>query len=358
MLVIQPDPYKEIAEFASSTVLICSPYHGIIKNYKKQPVVIYSCFGEVFNLPQVIETLEHFKDSFTILLVHRDYPTAELEQKYNCKFIKIKYAYAYYSDNMTYGDLYDHSVELKKKFLSLNNRAQWNRQALMQFLIKFNLLDDFYFSYWCTDRFGDGVKGIYDKTNEIIASTWFNKNLDLEKLYQMLPIKIALDQFDGTNDWSMGETLFYQTTFTSFVNETFIDENFNVYLSEKCMKPLAYGHPFLLFSSAGALDKLRNLGFQTFGDVFDESYDLIENPQLRFEHLLRETQRICNLSLAELTKIKQHVWSKIVHNHNWFWNQQTTLYNDEIVTVKMQIQDLLMRSTTDSSLCRIPATNT
>ena len=341
MLVIQPDPFKEIAEFASSTVLFCSNYHGEIKNYKKQPVVIYSCFGEVFNLPQVIETLEYFKDSFTILLVHRDYPTAELEQKYNCKFIKLKYAYAYYSNNLAYSDLYDHSTDLKKKFLSLNNRAQWNRQALMQFLVKFNLLDDFYFSYWCTDRFGDGVKGIYDKTNEIIASTWFNKDLDLEKLYQMLPIKIPSDQFAGTNDWSIGEIFFYQHTSVSFVNETYIDENFNVYLSEKCMKPLAYGHTFLLFSSAGALDTLHTLGYQTFEDVFDESYDLIENPQLRFEHLLRETQRLCNLSLSELAKIKQHVWPKIVHNHKWFWNQMPKLYNDEMVNVKIQIQNIL-----------------
>ena len=349
MLLTPLDTYKEIGEFASSTVLFCSNYHGVIKNYKKQPVVIYSCFGEVFNLGQVIKTLEYFKDSFTILLVHRDYPTTELEQKYNCKFIKLKYAYAYYSNNLVYSNLYDHSIDLKKKFLSLNNRAQWNRQALMQFLIKFNLLDDFYFSYWCTDRFGNGVKDIYDKTNEIIASTWFNKNLDLEKLYQMLPITIQADQF--TRDtvkttykdthWSVGKDFFYQTTFASFINETYIDENFDAFFTEKCMKPLAYGHPFLLFSSAGALDKLHTLGFQTFGDVFDESYDLIENPQLRFEHLLRETQRLCNLSLSELAKIKQHVWPRIVHNREWFWNQLPKLYTDEMVNVKIQIQDIL-----------------
>ena len=341
MLVIKPNPYKEIAEFASSDVLFCSNYHGEILNYKKHPVVIYSCFGEVFNLSEVIRVLEHLKDSFTILLVHRDYPTTELEQKYNCKFIRVKYAYAYYSNNLTYNNLYNHSVDLKKKFLSMNNRAQWNRQALMQFLIKFNLLDDFYFSYWCTDRFSEGTKNIYDINNECIGNTWFNQDLDLEELYQKLPIKIQADRFDGVNDWSGGEDFFYQTAFASFVNETYIDENFNVYLSEKCMKPLAYGHPFLLFSSAGALDILHTLGYQTFEDVFDESYDLVEKPQLRFEQLLKETQRLCSLSLTELTKIKHHIWPKIVHNREWFWNQLPKLYADEMVNVKIQIQDLL-----------------
>jgi hypothetical protein len=350
--------YKELAEFRSSRVFVCED--GCTENYKKEPVAIYHFFGGLFDLPHVIEILEYFKDSFTIVIVHRDYPKVELEQKYNCKFVNVKYAYAYYSKNLVHSNLYD-QTDLKKKFLSLNNRAQWNRQALMQFLIKFNLLDDFYFSYWCADQTNVGIKNLYDKTNEVIGDTWFNQDLDLEKLYQMLPIKIPSDQFiTGTariGDWSAGKDFFYQTTFASFITETFIDENFNAYFSEKCMKAFAYGHPFLLSSSAGALDTLHNLGFQTFGDVFDESYDLIESPQLRFEQLLRETQRLCNLSLSELTKIKQHIWPSVVHNHDWFWNQMPKLYDDEMVSVKLHIQDILMRSTTEQSLCRMPATN-
>ena len=343
---IQFDTYSELAEFRSSNVFVT--VNGCMKNYKKEPVAIYHYFLEAFNLHHVIEALEYFKDSFTIMIVHRDYPTVELEQKYNCKFIKVKYAYAYFTKQFKYKDLYDPLGDLKKKFLSLNSRAQWNRQALMQFLIKFNLLDNFYFSYWCDDRFGDGMRGTYDKTNNIIGHTWFNKDLDLEELYQMLPLKIPEDQFDKSYDYvhSFGEDFFYQTTFASFVNETYIDENFNVYFNEKCMKPLACGHLFLLFSSAGALDALHSLGFQTFGDVFDESYDQIESPQLRFEQLLKETQRLCNLSLTELAKIKQHVWPRVVHNHDWFWNQMPKLYDAEISNVKLQIQELLTRSTT------------
>jgi len=337
-----PNPYEEIAEFASPTVMVCSQFPGKLgKNYQNQKIVIYSCLAEVLSVPLVIEVLEYFKNSFTILLVHRDYPTTELEQKYNCKFIKVKYAYAYYSKFLMHSDLYDYSVDLSKKFLSFNQRADWSRQALMQFLVKFNLLDDFYFSYWCHAKSDHDMKSIYNIVNKTIGDTWFNKDLDLEKLYQMLPIKIPMDQFDGTNEGLFAKTLIYQKTFASFVNETYTSENFNVHFTEKLMKPLANGHPFLLFSSAGALDALRKLGFQTFEDVIDESYDLIQSPQLRFEQLLRESQRLCNFDLTELKKIKHHLWPRIKHNYEWFWNQMPKLYDEEITGAKMQIQDII-----------------
>jgi hypothetical protein len=286
--------------------------------------------------------LNKFKKSFTIIITHRNYPDS-IEQKFNCKIVKVKYAYAYYSRNMlkqSWGEI--HPTAMMKKFLSLNNRAQWNRQALMQFLIKFDLMKYFYFSYWCEDRYGVGQKTVYDQTNRIIGHTptWFNENLDLEKLYELIPITIKHDQFE-INDWSAGTDFFYQTSFASFVNETYIDENFDPYLSEKAMKPLAYGHPFLLFSSAGALANLRDLGFETFGDIFDESYDLIESPQLRFEHLLREVDRICKLDNATLVDIKTHIIPRLQHNHNHIWNTLPELYGAEMKIVRDQVKHIL-----------------
>ena len=340
MLVVQPNAYPELSDLSSPDVLLCNEYHGGIENYTNQSIVIYSSFGEVCNLPELETVLNKFKKSFTIIITHRNYPLS-IEQKFNCKIVKVKYAYAYYSRNMvkqSWGE--GQSAAIITKFLSLNNRAQWNRQALMQFLIKFDLMKDFYFSYWCEDRFGVGQKKVYDRTNSIIGATWFNQNLDLEKLYELLPIKLKQDQFEG-NDWSAGTDFFYQESFASFVNETYIDENFDPYLSEKTMKPLAYGHPFLLFSSAGALANLRDQGFETFGDIFDESYDHIESPQLRFENLLREVIRICKLDNATLANMKNHMIPRLQHNHNHFWNTLPKLYEAEMKIVVNQVEHIL-----------------
>ena len=338
--ILQSDPYPELAYLAGPDVYFCSNYHGFVKDYNNQPVVIYSCFGEACNLPDLENVLNKFKKSFTIIITHRNYPQS-LEQQFNCKIVKVKYAYAYYARKMKKQWLYNSQGSTPaKKFLSLNNRAQWNRQALMQFLIKYDLMKDFYFSYWCEDRFGVGQKTVYDRTNRIIGNTWFNRSLDLEKLYSLIPITIEHDQFEG-NDWSAGTDFFYQTSFASFVNESYIDENFDPYLSEKIMKPLAYGHPFLLFCSAGALATLQDLGFETFGDIFDESYDLIENPQLRFEHLLREVSRICTLDNATLADITARITPKLQHNYNHFWHTLPALYDAEMKIVRDQVEDIL-----------------
>ena len=335
-----PYPYPELAWLSGPDVYFCSNYHGMTENYNNQSIVIYSCFGEACNLPLLENVLNKFKKSFTIIITHRNYPES-IEQKFNCKIVKVKYAYAYYSRTMVQQSLPEtKTAAIIKKFLSLNSRAQWNRQALMQLLIKFDLIKDFYFSYRCEDRFRIGRKTVYDQTNDIIGKTWFNENLDLEKLYELIPITIEHDQFED-NDWTAGPDFFYQSSFASFVNETYIDENFDPFLTEKAMKPLAYGHPFLLYSSAGALSNLKDLGFETFGDIFDESYDLIEPPQPRFEHLLREVIRICELDNSILADITAHITPRLQHNHNHFWNTLPKLYDAEMKIVRDQVEDII-----------------
>jgi len=336
------DPYPELADLGSSDVYVCNQYHGLIKNYTNQSVVIYSCFGEALNLSDLEQVLTTFNKSFTIVITHRSFPLS-LEQKFNCKIFNVKYAYAYYARHMKKQVLSKcQSNAPIKKFLSLNYRAMWNRQALMQHLIKFDLMKDFYFSYWCEDRFNVGQKIVYDQMNRIIGKVWFNENLDLEKLYELIPVTIEHDGFDG-NDWSSGTDFFYQESFASFVNESYSHEslNANPYLSEKAMKPLAYGHPFLLFSSTGAIALLRDLGFETFGDIFDEGYDLIESPFLRFEHLLREVYRICKLDNATLADITKQITPKLQHNYNHFWHTLPDLLDAEMKIVKAQVADIL-----------------
>lgn len=340
----QCDPYPELAYLAGPDVYFCSNYHGFVRNYNNQPVVIYSCFGEAEPSPDLESVLNKFKNSFIIILTHRNYPQS-LEQKFNCKIVKIKYAYAYYSRRIKKQSLLSNSqctVPIKK-FLSLNNRATWDRQALMQFLIKNDLMKDFYFSYWCEDRFGVGQKTVYDQMNKSIGNTWFNRGLNLEKLYELIPITIEQDQCEVDGWWGLGADFFYQKAFASFVNESYVHETTDIgpYLSEKIMKPLAHGHPFLLFCSVGALANLQELGFETFGDIFDESYDQIQNPRLRFEHLLREVRRICALDNAILADMTTRITPRLQHNYNHFWHTLPELYDAEMKLVKDQVEDIL-----------------
>ena len=56
------------------------------------------------------------------------------------------------------------------------------------------------------------------------------------------------------------------------------------------------GRPYLL-------KYLRDKGFDTFDDVFDNSYDEIENDWDRFQTIMKEVKRICNLEQETLHEL-------------------------------------------------------
>jgi hypothetical protein len=72
----------------------------------------------------------------------------------------------------------------------------------------------------------------------------------------------------------------YEATDIEVVLETLFDDP-RQQLTEKALRPIACGQPFILASTVGSLEYLRSYGFKTFGDVWDESYDLVEDPAER-----------------------------------------------------------------------------
>jgi hypothetical protein len=67
------------------------------------------------------------------------------------------------------------------------------------------------------------------------------------------------------------------------VSETDAVDNF--WFTEKTANCLATGKPFVLVSGNGSLARLRDMGFQTFDSVIDESYDLATHPYDRIKRL-------------------------------------------------------------------------
>jgi hypothetical protein len=96
-----------------------------------------------------------------------------------------------------------------------------------------------------------------------------------------------------------------------------------------------------LFCSPGSLTTLKDLGFETFGDIFDESYDQIEHLQTRFDHLLCEVIRICKLDNNTLADMTTHITPRLQHNYNHFWHTLPGLYDTEMKIVKDQVEEIL-----------------
>jgi hypothetical protein len=86
-------------------------------------------------------------------------------------------------------------------------------------------------------------------------------------------------------------------------------------LTEKTYKAILFKKPFILVSEQHSLKALRAFGFKTFSPWFDESYDDIEDFDLRIDAILAELKRLSLLSNEEMTKILQEVNEIIEHNH-------------------------------------------
>jgi hypothetical protein len=67
--------------------------------------------------------------------------------------------------------------------------------------------------------------------------------------------------------------------------------------TEKIAKPLAIGHPFIVAANTGFYRDLRNLGFRTFDNVIDESFDTIENHQDRMNRIFEIVKDLCRQDL-------------------------------------------------------------
>lgn len=103
----------------------------------------------------------------------------------------------------------------------------------------------------------------------------------------------------------------YRRTNYSVVCETLgVGDTF--FLSEKTTKALWGKRIFVMFSVVNFLKRLRKQGFQTFGDIIDESYDSESDNVRRFS---KAVEQMHYLSLQDPVELYRRVEPILEHNH-------------------------------------------
>jgi hypothetical protein len=105
----------------------------------------------------------------------------------------------------------------------------------------------------------------------------------------------------------------YNDTYFSLAVETYVD-NVNVFVTEKTFKPICFQHPFMVFGNPGTLAQLHTLGFETFENLFDESYDHEIALDLRLQLIKSNVENFIQAPYTQLTL------DKIQHNHAHFFD--------------------------------------
>lgn len=112
----------------------------------------------------------------------------------------------------------------------------------------------------------------------------------------------------------------YNQTAYSVVTETDHDNSLS-FFSEKTAKVLIARRLFVVFSGYRFLHNLRQQGFRTFGDVIDESYDLIRNDGERYSKAFEQVQKLLKL---DQTQVYGAIRDVVEHNHDVIMNTDWT----------------------------------
>lgn len=92
------------------------------------------------------------------------------------------------------------------------------------------------------------------------------------------------------------------------------------HLTEKTFKPICMQMPFVLVSTAGSLQYLRDYGFKTFDNIWDESYDAETNDSKRLEMIADLLKKLDQLSKNEKQDMFNLAIPIIKHNYEHFYN--------------------------------------
>ena len=103
--------------------------------------------------------------------------------------------------------------------------------------------------------------------------------------------------------------------------ETVFDSS-KVHITEKVLRPIACGHPFVLGAGPGALKYLQKYGFKTFSPWINESYDNETDPQRRLKMIVEEMHRINQLPATEFDALLHNLKQTTEHNRKRFYSNE------------------------------------
>ena len=105
----------------------------------------------------------------------------------------------------------------------------------------------------------------------------------------------------------------YNSTNIEVVLETLFDDA-RLHLTEKILRPIACGQPFILAGTHGSLEYLRSYGFKTFDSIWDEQYDKQQDPLTRLISIVELMKQIANWDTD--TKIRKMQEAQAIADYN------------------------------------------
>ena len=231
------------------------------------------------------------------------------------------------------------SKQYDKKFLCFNRRWRGNRTVLVSLLHSLDLLKYGHVSLGESDDNRDwhsaANRGKYfmacnpeaiallDSIHEELLTSFPDLYLDSDDLVTNRAI------LDASTNYLYNETYFSVVTETFFFKKERPDD-YGRFLSEKTFKPVAMRHPFIIVSTPNFLEKFRELGYKSFSPWINEDYDKENNDATRMMMIVREIERLSNLSPSELEDFLVAMREICEQNYQLFKNKKLHEFHTDL----------------------------
>ena len=110
----------------------------------------------------------------------------------------------------------------------------------------------------------------------------------------------------------------YNDTACSIVSET-NDNDHEVFMTEKIWKPIIAQQLFVVHGNYLYLQKLKEMGFKTFNNYFEEVYDLDRDPDIRIDTIVDVCDRLRDAPWKDIYLQSQALRQ---YNFNYFFNEE------------------------------------
>jgi hypothetical protein len=168
------------------------------------------------------------------------------------------------------------------------------------------------------------------KLHDFLNPAWNPTNV----IEDYFPINTAESHYSADFDINN-----YNDTDIEVILETLFDDS-RLHLTEKSLRPIACGQPFILAGTPGSLNYLRSYGFKTFNECWDESYDLETNPEKRLIKITELMKHITCWEPIEYTKKIMQAQDIADYNKKHFFSQE--FFNQVVDELKINLKSGLI----------------
>ena len=215
-----------------------------------------------------------------------------------------------------------------------NRQYRDHRLQLMGMLKRDNLLSSMIWSWGGLKKNDPNMKSLrelvkknpeHNNTNFVDSYIWQLSNGQSQETKDAMKELLYLENIQNGKTskedlninlvWTLNFDHIYNVYY-QFICETWATSGETCFLSEKAYKPFMLSQPFIQWGDPGAIQSLRDSGYDTYDKWIDHSYDLISNKWDRLNSLNSTVKKLNTLSLSDHAEMLYEMRYEIENNYH------------------------------------------